>query len=517
MNRSPTTVQLLVDEIVRLSRSVEDEIRETGSISGPRFAEMEQATRQLILEKDRLGELKDPYETIMNRSVSVSPEVCTYLTGKRILVTGAAGEIGSGLCDRLAGYDPSLIILVDRDQNGLARVQARLADHSRHVTVESCLADVASRDEFGSIFDPVRPHVVFHLAAEREPGRAEASVRDAILTNIRGTENAARCAALSGIERFIHASTGKCRFLYEDRVYPATKKFAEVMIKIVADETPGTRFSLVRFHHVVDNSIVERRFRDQIARGEPLTVHLPPDRMKHGQSLAEAVAMLLNAGLVGERGEVFGSTRQMDYFTVLDLALYLIKNAEARLPIRFTEPSKSEGYEIEEFAGTRRSPDEQNLTHSFNTIETTDWQVLEKLGLIVTPFPDFDQANALSLAHDVLNFTAEGDRTGDDMKQMLYGNLFQFAEDVYRRAPAHLLVDALTRGVESDIDTHRRDVERHAATFKLLLKGLAGRPPEEVPVHRHDELRSALINLRMAVGEREEHREIARLIDEIRA
>src|SRR5262249_49943348 len=152
--------------------------------------------------------------------------------------------------------------------------------------------NIISERELRAVFEEYRPQVVFHLAAEREPGRAEKSVRDAILTNIRGTENACRSATDFGAERFVHASTGKCRFLYEDRVYPATKKFAEVIAKTIADSCHGTRFSLVRFHHVVDNSIVERRFRDQIARGQPLNVHLPPDRRKHGQSLEEAVAML---------------------------------------------------------------------------------------------------------------------------------------------------------------------------------------------------------------------------------
>jgi FlaA1/EpsC-like NDP-sugar epimerase len=515
MNSSPATIQHLIGEIVRLSRSVEDEIRMSGSISGPRFAEMEQATRQLILEKDRLGQLNDPYETIMNRPVSVSPEVCTYLTGKRILVTGAAGEIGCGLCDHLVGYDPSLIVLVDRDRNGLSRVQSRLTDRSPHASIEPCLADVASLDEIGSILDRHRPHVVFHLAAEREPGRAEASVRDAILTNMRGTENAACCAASAGVERFIHASTGKCRFLYENRVYPATKKFAEVIIKIVADEAPGTRFSMVRFHHVVDNSIVKRRFREQIARGEPLTVHLPPNRKKHGQSLAEAVAMLLNAGLVGERGEVFGSTRQMDYFSVLDLALYLLKIAQARLPIRFTEPSKSEGYELEEFAGTRQSPDEQNVTHSFNTIETANYDVIDHLDLVRTQSPEFDRENALALAHDVLKFVTEEARTADEMKQRLFANLFQFAEDVYRRAPCHLVVDSLTRGLEAYLRSDRQAIEDHSATITLMLQALADRPLGEIPADRREELRAALASLREALDRRDDGT-ILPLIDAIR-
>jgi nucleoside-diphosphate-sugar epimerase len=493
---------------------VEDEIRATGSISEPRFAEMEQATSQLIREKDRLGELKDPYETIMNRPVYVSPEVSGYLTGKSILVTGAAGEIGSGLCNRLVAFKPSHMILVDRDQNGLSRVLSKLSDQSRCTRTEACKGDVAVRDQLGSVFDQHHPQVVFHLAAEREPGRAEQSVRDAIFTNLWGTENVAHCAASAGVERCIHASTGKCRFIYEDRVYPATKKFAEVIIKIVADASPGTRFSLVRFHHVVNNSIVKRKLQEQIARGEPLTVHLPPDRKKHGQSLAEAVAMLLNAGLVGERAEVFGSTRQMDYFSVLDIALYLLKSAEARLPIRFTEPSKSEGYDLEEFAATRLSPDEQNLTHSFNAIETAGCEVLDELGLVRTPLPEFDKANALALAHDVLDFTAAGDRTGDEMKRRLYGNLLRFAEDVYRRAPADLLVDAVIRGLGADVDLNRRAVEAHAPVFTLLLQGLVGRFPEQVAGDRRDHLRSALASLQIALVARKHH-EIARLVEGI--
>ena len=324
-------------------------------------------TQDIIRAYDRQGKLAvHPYAFILDRQALIAPQLVPYLRGQRVVVTGAAGCIGQRLCEELQTRSPSQIVALDRDERSLERLHRRLPK----ITIMGI--DLNAEDMVQRLWSDMRPNVVFHLAAQREPGRAERTARETILSNVAGTRNVCQASVNSGANYFIHASTGKCRLIYEPRLYPATKQLAEFEVKRHAAVHPEMSWACVRFHHVVDNSIVEQTFRRQITAGQTLTVHLPPERRQHGQNALEAVALLLNAGLLGREAEIFASRRQTDYFSVLRLALYLIKQSRRAVPVRFVMPKREAGYHLAEFPGARRSRtlDPQCHTHSFNTVET---------------------------------------------------------------------------------------------------------------------------------------------------
>ena len=422
---SSTAVDEILDELVRLS--LDQGSRSVRPSDRQRLVDLTQALITLRVQSGELAE--HPYTTVWTHPAPIAAGVADYIRGRRVLVTGAAGGIGAALSKALAGFQPAALVAVDNDPGRLARL-------TELVSVDPRLVDIADLGAFGDTWREVRPEVVFHLAAERQAWLAEERPALTIATNMLGTRNTCDLAVTHGVERFIYASTAKCRHIYDERIYPATKQFAEFEVRRQARSAPEIRWSCVRFHHVVDNSIVEWTFKAQIEADAPLTVHLPLGRSKHGQSAAEAVAMLLNGGLLGTVAEVYASSQQLDQFFPLDLALYLIKESGRQLPIVFYPPVNTDGYHLYEFPGLRRPPsdDPEAITHAFNTIQT-DLQTLTT-----------------------------------------YENLWTVARTAFERAPASRIVDALRFGTRDDVLASTSALRRQQDAFTLLLDALlAGR------------------------------------------
>ncbi len=425
-----------------------------------------------------------PCAGILRRKTTIAPEVDHYLRNRRVMVTGSAGEIGGHLCRELAHRGLAELVGVDC-----------LSTPAEANCTRTHEVDISDRAALDAVWRREKPEVVFHLAAIRDPGGAERSIDRSVRSNLVGTHQVCTLAARYGAERVIYASSGKCRLLYEERVYPASKQLAEFSVRLSALDHPEVSWSCVRFHHVVDNSIVERRFREQLLADEPLTVHLPADKTQHGQSAAEAVAMLLNAGALGADAEIFGSSRQTDYFSILTLALYLRKILGGSAPILFTNPQRREGYHLAEFPGARRpkSADPESRTHSFNTLET-DLETLEprlELQLVYTRFPDFDAA-ATRQAIDRLCTT---ELRGTALRDALFGELKEVSREVYRRAPWSRRREALVFAVAQGLLAQPDSVAQHRATLELLYDSLeaVGRSPGRDP-----ELRAAYQSLSQA-------------------
>ncbi len=451
----------ILEEIIGLSSSLR-----SAPDNQTLFHDVARLTNELIKLYVEEGNLQShPYSQIKQRTTPIDKEVVSYIKSRRVLVTGAAGCIGAALIQKLSEFEPKKIIAIDKDQDAMTRL-------SNLVSIDAHIADISDRTVMERIYSSSAPQVVFHLAAEREARKAENHVRPTILTNILGTRNACELAAENGVERFIHASTGKCRHIYDERIYPATKQLAEFEVRRNALAAPQTRWSCVRFHHVVDNSIVERIFFNQIDAGQFLTLHLPTGRKKHGQNAAEAVAMLLNGGLLGNKAELFASSRQMDDFSVLKLALYLIVKSGKELPIVFFEPKNTEGYNPDEFPGERRpiTNDYQRLTHGFNTIETDfdTFTFRSDLELISTPFVAFDERLANNACNEII---AEAE-TASDSRISIYKHLETVAASVYRLAPSQRLTDALFFCNRGDFLTNHQALTRFSTTLRLLLDGL---------------------------------------------
>ena len=224
-----------------------------------------------------------------------------YLTGKTVLVTGAGGSIGGQLCETVRQYAPGRLLMLDHAENSLHALQLRLDGRALLENPELVLADIRDLDALRAVFAEHRPDVVFHAAAHKHVTFLERHPVEGIKTNVFGVENVLRAAVESNVERFVNVSTDKAADPIN--VLGMTKRIGERLTAYYGTQASGVYMS-VRFGNVLgSNGSVIPTFRDQIARGEPITV-THPDVTRYFMTIPEAVQLVLQAGAVGEDGDV---------------------------------------------------------------------------------------------------------------------------------------------------------------------------------------------------------------------
>jgi FlaA1/EpsC-like NDP-sugar epimerase len=251
-------------------------------------------------------------------------EVRSILAGKRVLITGAGGSIGSEICHQVAGFEPAELLLLDHDETHLYDVSRSLRNR---IEPQILLADIRNREGIHSIFTRHRPEVVFHAAAHKHVPFLESHPEEALLANVIGTANVADMALAAGSERFVLISTDKA--IRPTGVMGASKHIAEQILWAL-NGRDGCRFSAVRFGNVLGSrgSVIPTFFR-QIARGEPLTV-TDPEMARYFMSVREAVQLVLQAAALSGGGEVF-TLSMGEPITIIDLAKRVIR-LSGRIP-----------------------------------------------------------------------------------------------------------------------------------------------------------------------------------------
>jgi len=230
------------------------------------------------------------------------PDVEKCYRGKRILVTGAGGSIGSELCRQLCTYWPKEVILIDKDENSIFEIDNELQGNARGPRVTPVISNIKNEKRLETIFTKFKPEVIFHAAAHKHVPLMEFNVSEAVINNVQGTLNVARLADRHEVESFIFISSDKA--VNPTSVMGATKKVGEVIIQDIADKS-RTKFSCVRFGNVLGSrGSVVPLFQKQIARGGPVTV-THPDIERFFMSIAEAVSLIIQAGSIGTKGEIF--------------------------------------------------------------------------------------------------------------------------------------------------------------------------------------------------------------------
>ncbi|MFP5322543.1 MAG: polysaccharide biosynthesis protein [Acidimicrobiia bacterium] len=227
--------------------------------------------------------------------------IAGYLTGKRVLVTGAGGSIGSELCRQIHRFAPEELIMLDRDESLLHAVQLSIDGRGQLDTRALVVADIRDQARLCEVFDEWKPHVVFHAAALKHVPLLEMHPDEGYKTNVLGTQNLLDCAADHGVERFVNISTDKAADPVN--VLGKTKREAEFRTAAKAAMADGTYLS-VRFGNVLGSrGSVLTAFREQIARGGPVTV-THPDVTRYFMTVSEAVQLVIQAGAIGGNGEV---------------------------------------------------------------------------------------------------------------------------------------------------------------------------------------------------------------------
>jgi FlaA1/EpsC-like NDP-sugar epimerase len=250
---------------------------------------------------DDIRELSDN-DLLGRRQISTDIDsIASYIRGRRVLVTGAGGSIGSELCRQLARLSPAALMMLDRDESALHAVQLSIEGRALLDTPNLLLADLRDAERMNEIFEERRPHVVFHAAALKHLTLLEQYPAEAFKTNVQGTANVLRAAIASGVERFVNVSTDKAA--NPTCVLGTSKRVAERLAADAATRSSGVVLS-VRFGNVLGSrGSVLTTFRSQIASGGPVTV-TDPSVTRFFMTVQEAVQLVIQAGAIGRDGEV---------------------------------------------------------------------------------------------------------------------------------------------------------------------------------------------------------------------
>lgn len=244
-----------------------------------------------------------------------------YLQGKVVLVSGAAGSIGSEICRQIAAYGPQKLILLDKAETPLFYVDRELSERNPGLCVVPVLSDVTSSVKMDAVFSEYSPEVVFHAAAYKHVSMIETNPSEAVSNNIRGTMVLADTSHRSGVSSFVMISTDKA--VNPSNVMGASKRVAEIYVQTLANSS-STKFSTVRFGNVLgSNGSVIPIFIDQIKKGGPVTV-TDPGVFRYFMTIPEAAQLVLQAGCIGCGGEIF-LLDMGEPVRILDLAEALIR------------------------------------------------------------------------------------------------------------------------------------------------------------------------------------------------
>ena len=249
-------------------------------------------------------------------------ELVNYYRGKRILIAGAGGSIGSEIAQQLAQLGVGHLLLVDKDENGLYELQVRFAAQDQPCRYELLVADIRFAERIRSIFEQFRPEVVFHAAAHKHVSLMEINPTEAVLNNVFGTRNLIEQAIAHKTSVFVFVSTDKAA--EPSSIMGATKRLGELMVDSKRSHT-NTRFACVRFGNVIGSrGSVIPLFQKQIAEGGPITL-THPEVYRYFMTIPEAVNLVIRVGILDGREEGIYVLNMGDPFRIADLAHDLIE------------------------------------------------------------------------------------------------------------------------------------------------------------------------------------------------
>ena len=229
-------------------------------------------------------------------------ELHPLLEGRRVLVTGAGGSIGSELCRQIARYKPALLVLFERHENSLYALDLELRETFPQIKTFPLIGDTTVSSRVVEVFGLCAPQIIFHAAAHKHVPLMEHNPGEAVRNNILGTRIVGEAALASGVERFILISTDKA--INPTNVMGATKRIAEYLVENM-NRRGRTRLTVVRFGNVLgSNGSVVPLFAEQIRKGGPVTVTHPEIR-RYFMTIPESVQLILQASVMGQGGDVF--------------------------------------------------------------------------------------------------------------------------------------------------------------------------------------------------------------------
>jgi len=317
--------------------------------------------------------------------------ISRFLYGKRILVTGAGGSIGSELVRQISRFEPQVVGLLDFSELNLFQVEQEFRLRLQTLPTESFLTDIRDREALQGVLTRFRPHVIFHAAAYKHVPMQESHPREAVLNNVLGTRNLVELAVEADAERLVLVSTDKA--VRPTNVMGATKRVAELFVESMNGKQL-TRVVAGRFGNGFSSSgSVIPLFQQQIAAGGPVTV-THPEVTRYFMSIPEAAQLILQAGAMGEGGEIF----------ILDMGepIRIVDMARDLIRLHGLEPDKDV---LIEFTGLRPGEKlyEELITSGEGIVSTSHKKILVLRGKTL------DAAALLAQIESLLAVARQGD------------------------------------------------------------------------------------------------------------
>jgi FlaA1/EpsC-like NDP-sugar epimerase len=343
----PTGDGALVRELSDLAREVGLEIRVVPPV------------RELLGGDVHVEDIRKPTEADLLGRHKVETDlhaVSEYVTGKRVVVTGAGGSIGSELCRQLSAFDPAELVMIDRDESGLHAVELSLAGRAMLDSENLVLLDIRDRERVARLFAEIQPDVVFHAAALKHMPLLQAHPAEALKSNVWGTLAVLDAAAAVGVTHFVNISTDKAANAVNALGY--SKRAAEGLTSHFGRSFPGTYLS-VRFGNVLGSrGSVLTSFKAQLESGHPLTV-THPDVTRYFMTIEEAVQLVIQAGAIGSDGHAL-VLDMGEPVRIFDVARQLAASRTPELPIVFTGLRPGEKLHEDLFCDSERATQSQH-------------------------------------------------------------------------------------------------------------------------------------------------------------
>ncbi|MBU4274598.1 polysaccharide biosynthesis protein [Patescibacteria group bacterium] len=329
-------------------------------------------------------------EDLLNREkISLNlKEVEDFIKNRAVLITGAAGSIGSELSRQVAKFKPNILVLLDWDETGIFNISEEIKYKFADLKVKSFIADIKDENKINQIFNTLNPKIVFHAAAYKHVPLMEQQPEEAVKNNIFGTKILAEIALRHGVDKFINISTDKA--VNPSSVMGATKRICEMICQTL-NQKNSTKFISVRFGNVLNSrGSVIPTFKEQIKRGGPVEV-THPGMKRYFMLISEACLLVMQAGTMGKGGEVF-VLNMGEPIKILDLAKEMIRlsgfEPDKDIPIVFIKPRPGEKFfedilNAEE--GTNVTQNEKIFMAKLADINPTDLEEkLKELKSIIT-------------------------------------------------------------------------------------------------------------------------------------
>jgi FlaA1/EpsC-like NDP-sugar epimerase len=316
-------VSQVIISIQNLSSNKKNEITEMSIANGARVLTVPPVTSWINGELSIKQIKKVKVEELLEREPIVlnNKKIESQLSGKVVLISGAAGSIGSEMVRQIAKFKPQKMILLDNAESNLYEIEMEMLEAGYSQIIEVVICDIRNEERLNKVFKYFNPTVIYHAAAYKHVPMMENNPTEAIMVNVIGTRNLADLAIKNNVDYFVMVSTDKA--VNPTNVMGASKRIAEIYCQSL-NSLNKTKFITTRFGNVFDsNGSVIPRFRKQIENGGPLTV-THPDITRFFMTISEASQLVLEAGSMGNGGEVFVFDMGKPV-KILDLAKKMIK------------------------------------------------------------------------------------------------------------------------------------------------------------------------------------------------